>query len=260
MRVKNFFSRVQQIFAAVGRWFKKAFQFRRGNLLDQIARAALFLLCIGLVGGWVVTNYFLPKTVEDGSQAAQTIGRDELAAVVKQELQFLMETEYSWLLDLPKTQLALGPQVEPDPAPKPDPQQLRPDEAVEVLAVSFDRILWPLKGEVAAEYGWYRHPVYQDWRFNSGLELAAAASEQVRSVLPGRVESISPSDDGFEVVVTHGSGWQTVYRGIRSVAVKIGDMVDQNQMLAQAGEDGRIFFALFYENEPVNPMQYMSLY
>jgi murein DD-endopeptidase MepM/ murein hydrolase activator NlpD len=51
-----------------------------------------------------------------------------------------------------------------------------------------------------------------------------------------------------------------VYRGIRSVAVKIGDMVDQNQMLAQAGEDGRIFFALFYENEPVNPMQYMSLY
>ena len=227
------FGRVQQIFAAVGRWFKKAFQFRRAICWTKLRGCTLPAL-YWLGGGWVVTNYFLPKTVEDGSQAAQTIGRDELAAVVKQELQFLMETEYSWLLDLPKTQLALGPQVEPEPAPKPDPQQLRPDEAVEVLAVSFDRILWPLKGEVAAEYGWYRHPVYQDWRFNSGLELAAAAGEHVRSVLPGRVESISPSDDGFEVVVTHGSGWQTVYRGIRSVAVKIGDMVDQNQMLAQA--------------------------
>lgn len=260
MRVKDFFSRVRQILFAVGRWFKNAFRFRKGNLLDQIFRAAVFMLCLVLVGGWLLTNYLLPKWSLDVSQAAPTIGMDELAAVVNQELRSLMDTEYAWLYDLHQTQLTLGPQIEPDPPPKPDPQEMRPDEAVETLAVSFEQILWPLKGEITAAFGWYRHPVHQDWRFNTGLELAAAGGEQVRSVLPGRIESIVPGEDGFELVVAHGSGWQSVYRGIRSVAVKIGDMVEQNQMLAQAGDDGRIFFALLFEDEPINPMQYMSLY
>ena len=265
MQIKILLGRVRQIFAAVGRWLVNALRFRRGNLLDRLLRTVVLLLVLTLASGWLIRNYLLPNWMAQ-VPTTPTVDCNQLATVVRRELQSLLETEYSWLLEIPKTQLALGPQIEPPTGPKPEPDQMRPadqelaDDVVEAWAVAFDQILWPVKGEVVNGYGWYRHPAYQDWRFHTGLEFAAAGAEQIRSVLKGRVESITPVADGFEVVVNHGSGWQTVYSGIHSVAVKIGDIVDQNQMLAHAGDDGRMFFALLYEDEPVNPMQFMSLY
>lgn len=269
MQIRNVLSRIRQILGTAGRWLVYALRFRKDNLLDRLLRTVIVLALMALASGWLITNYLLPYWTARWAEqipASPTVDCTQLAAAVRRELQSLMETEYAWLLELPKTQLALGPQIELSLEPRPDPDQMRPDSlpqadaAVEVWAAAFEQILWPIKGEVVTGYGWYRHPVYQDWRFHAGLEFAAAGAEQIRSVLKGRVESITPAEDGFEVVVNHGSGWQTVYSGLRSVAVKIGDIVEQNQMLAHAGDDGRIFFALVYEDTPVNPMQFMALY
>ena len=268
MQIKKVLGRIRQILGAAGRWLAHALRFRRGNLLDRLLRTVVILVLLTLAGGWLITNYALPYWTSRWAEqipAKPTVECDQLAAAVKRELQFLMETEYAWLMELPKTQLALGPQVDL-PEMTIEPEQMRPakqepaDDVVEVWAAAFEQILWPIKGEVVTGYGWYRHPAYQDWRFHGGLEFAAAGAEQIRSVLRGRVESITPNASGFEVVINHGGGWQTVYSGIRSVAVKLGDIVDQNQVLAHAGDDGRMFFALLYEDVPVNPMQFMSLY
>lgn len=256
VRMKKVASRAQQILSAVGRGFAHAFRFRKGNLLDQVLLTVLVTLCVVLVGGWLYTRIESPVAMVDQQQ---------IAALVKQELQSLLETDYAWLVDL-KSALQVPVSVIPETESKgpviSEPQEVQEDyePSVETLSLSFERILWPLKGEVATGYGWYRHPVYQDWRFHAGIEFAATAGEQIRSVLAGRVESITPLADGFELVITHGSGWQSVYRGIREITVRVGDMVTQNQMLANTGDDGRMFFALLHEGEPINPLQYMSLY
>ncbi|HKM17684.1 MAG TPA: M23 family metallopeptidase, partial [Limnochordia bacterium] len=230
----------------------------------------VLLALITLASGWITATYLVPRWVThwaDQAPAAQVVDCSQLSVMVKRELDSLLATEYAWLIDLPKAQQALGTQIDLPIEQMPNPDGLRPSDqdkaavdAVEAWAVAFDQILWPVKGEVVTGYGWHRHPVYHDWRFNTGLEFVAAGAEQIRSVLTGRVEAIAPVEDGFEVVVNHGGGWQTVYSGIRSVSVKIGDIVDQNQMLAHAGDDGKMFFALLHEGQPVNPMQFMSLY
>ncbi len=262
MQNKKIWPRIRQIFVSVGQWFKNAFRFRKGNLLDQIFRGIVVVLFIALIGSWVVNNFINPKEPDQPERVEVLIEEAQLANAVKQELQFLLATEYSWIFDQPAP-AGLGASVAPVSGDKPNPQESRPSDAVdavETLAISFDRILWPLKSEVATTFGWHRHPTYQDWRFHGGLELVATSGDQIRSVLAGRVESILPSDAGFEIVIGHGSGWQTVFQGIRSVAVKIGDLVDQNDVLANVGDDGKIFFAMLHEGEAINPMQYMSLY
>ena len=268
MQISRIVGFVRKKLADAGRWLANAFSFRRGNLFDRIFRSIVIIICLLLIGGWAVNKFIfsnksktaVPKSVCGFEQA-------ELTDLVRSELQLLLATEYSWVFQQPA--VALGTQENSIKLPEevlPNPQEYRREnqeadlEAVEVLAASFERILWPIKGDIAYEYGWYRHPVYQDWRFNSGLTFLAASEEQIRSVLPGRVKNIFLGENGFELVMEHGSGWQSVYRGVRAVTVGIGDMVQQNQLIADAGKNGELFFALFYQGEPINPMQYMSSY
>src|SRR5690606_31426948 len=56
--------------------------------------------------------------------------------------------------------------------------------------------------------GWYRHPVYRDWRFHPGVELEAAPGSSVAAALGGVVVEAGPDERwGLTVRVQHGNGW-----------------------------------------------------
>lgn len=260
MHIKKIWQSVWQKLRSAGQWIARAFKFRKGNFLDQIYRIAVIFIAIALVGTWVGGYYFFSQDVAV-SQPAQL--PDDFSKVVRKELQDILESDYYWVLEQPAEPVIHSlKQVDLPVDPLPDPQLPRPEvEPVEeTLSVSFERILWPVKGNIATDYGWQRHPIYQDWRFNAGIEITTNPEEDVRSVLQGRVESILPTTDGFELVIEHGSGWQSLYRGIQTISVVTGEMVKQNQAIATASQKGEMFFALIYNEEPIDPLQYMSLY
>lgn len=265
MQISKFFSRLKQRFVAGGKWFVSLFRFRKGNLLDTVLRSVLVLALLVIIGGWLTTTFIFPNQVGKSPDDNQNgVSQIDLATAVKDELQRLLDTEYAWLVEQQVTPVGISSRIEPETPSRPEPDQMRPDvaveDAVETLTVTFDQILWPVKGQIESEYGWQRNPVTNEWRFNSELQFNTEVEEQVRSVLAGRVEQIVPDQHGFEVVIEHGSGWHSVYRGIRAVMVGIGDMVGQNQLIANTGADGQLCFAMLYEGDPINPQQYMSLY
>lgn len=265
MEFKKFTSSVRRKLSSVGSRLGQFFRFRKGNLLDQLFRISVIFLGLALVVGWVSTRFMPNNTdLQSTNNLTPEIVQQDLSKAVRAELEFLLASEYSWLTQ-PVSPVILGSPVDPPESSlnQPDPQTYRAESVEpveEVLAISFDRILWPVRGEIETYYGWYRHPVSKDWRFNSGLAFDTATEEQIRSVLDGVVQTIEPGVDGFKLVIEHGSGWHSVYQGIRSIAVGVGDRVSQNQRIANSGLNGEMFFALHYEGEPVDPLQYMVTY
>lgn len=269
MRLKNLFIKIKEKIANAGRYVKNAFRFQKGNVWDQVLRLGVIFISVVILVALVGGNISLFKSQKTKSPDKQLTATENLSELVRQELDRLLANEYYWVVER-STAAAVSESekskvnspVYPDEVDIPEPEEARPKEepAQEVLAISFDRILWPVKGEVGTEFGWYRHPTYLDWRFNGGVNLASNSGENVRAVLGGRVETVKPNGNGFDVVIQHGSGWQSVYRDIHLVNVNSGESVKENQVIATSGTTGQIFFGLLYEGEPVDPMQYMSLY
>jgi len=124
-------------------------------------------------------------------------------------------------------------------------------------------MIWPVSGQVSVGYGWIRHPVYRDWRFHPGIELATAPDAQVAAVMDGQVRRIqSDRTQGLSVTVDHGDGWETTYRGLSQLRVKEGLMVSRGQVIGTAGsgaggEAGRLVFEIRHGDTPLEPRMYL---
>jgi len=189
---------------------------------------------------------------EEPASAVNVVTRDELNDLVQERVQTVIATLYPWVLDGP-TQVVMvetpvNPlaEVEPEPQPEPEPEPV----------ISFERLIWPVQGEIATPFGWYRHPVYGDWRFNAGVEFDATG-EAVRTVLPGKVAAVNSNGLEMELVIEHGSGWASIYRSVTGIKVAPGEEVKQNQNIAVPGTSGRVFFGLTHNGQPVNPEAFL---
>jgi phage baseplate assembly protein W len=88
-----------------------------------------------------------------------------------------------------------------------------------------------------------RHPVYGGMRFHTGVDIAANAGTPVRAVKSGTVTKISANQKPYSgfgnvVIVDHGDGYQTVYAHLSQFACKVGDSVQQGQVIGYVGSTG----------------------
>lgn len=187
--------------------------------------------------------------VEEPVSNMNLISREELESALETRVQEVIADFYPWVLDGP-IQLVT---VEPPANPQPNPDEKRPRSDPQL---SFEHLIWPVQGEIATPFGWYRHPVYGDWRFNAGLEFNATG-DVIRTVLPGEVAAIHSNGLETELVINHGSGWKSTYRSVRGITVGPGDQVEQNQNIAFPESTGLVFFGLTHNDEPVNPQAFL---
>ncbi|HKM43299.1 MAG TPA: hypothetical protein VJZ70_04850, partial [Limnochordia bacterium] len=139
-------------------------------------------------------------TFEEPVLTAPQVSIEELEEVVQERVQAVIADFYPWVLEGP-IQLVT---VEPPISILPQPTELKPEPDSEPQ-LSFEHLIWPVQGEIATPFGWHRHPVYGDWRFNAGLEFDVTDSA-VRTVLAGEVVAVNSNGLETELVIDHGSG------------------------------------------------------
>ena len=111
-------------------------------------------------------------------------------------------------------------------------------------------------------------PTMADWRTHTGVDIAASAGTEVRSVASGTVSDVS-SDVmmGTTVVVDHGGGVTSVYANLASVpTVEVGDAVSTGDILGSVGNTAiaesalpdHLHFSLERDGSPVNPLDYLN--
>lgn len=146
----------------------------------------------------------------------------------------------------------------PQPPPPPTVTQMPPVEAVSMIeeqsAVS------PLKGTVLLAYGWQLHPVYQDWRFHSGIDVAAQEGEKIKAVMGGRVEDINENPKTGLTVTVANKQYTCYYGSLSAVKVAKGDLVKAGDTLGTAGSCKaepavHLHFAVKKQGQFINPTE-----
>ncbi len=119
---------------------------------------------------------------------------------------------------------------------------------------------------MSSPYGWRVHPVYGDYRFHSGVDLAAPAGTPIYATRSGTVTRASyDSTSGYNVSINHGDGFSSAYLHMTHYIVSVGQKVSAGQVIGYVGSTGtstgaHLHFSIYYNGSSQNPTSYVALY
>ena len=94
---------------------------------------------------------------------------------------------------------------------------------------------------ISSNYGWRIHPIYGDWRFHAGVDLAYEEGTAVLALFPGQVVRCGDYGDGygFQILLYHReSDTFTRYAHCSALYVPLGEFVDAGSVIAAVGSTG----------------------
>lgn len=151
-------------------------------------------------------------------------------------------------------------------------------QAREAQLLALDRILQDLReqtvnldnmpirrGYITSSFGYRSDPFSGKTKFHGGIDFAGTEGTEIYSVADGVVIHAGPqSGFGNLVEVDHGDGMVTRYAHARSVAVRVGELVSKDQLVAYMGSTGRstgthLHYEVLRHGKRVNPASFIRI-
>ena len=117
----------------------------------------------------------------------------------------------------------------------------------------------------SSPFGYRVHPVYKDWRFHYGVDLAAPSGTPIIATRSGVVATAKfSSSAGYYVTVDHQDGFSSQYMHMTHYIVSEGDSVSAGQVIGYVGSTGtstgpHLHFSILYNGSHVNPANYIKI-
>lgn len=124
-------------------------------------------------------------------------------------------------------------------------------------------MIWPISGPITSEFGWRTHPIFGSQRFHSGLDIGGDYGIPIHAAAGGVViEAGWIGGYGNTIMIDHGGGIVTLYGHNESLAVGVGQSVNQGDVIAYCGSTGNstgphCHFEVRLNGEPVSPWDYL---
>ncbi|MCF0242289.1 MAG: M23 family metallopeptidase [Treponema sp.] len=120
----------------------------------------------------------------------------------------------------------------------------------------------PIKNRyyISSNYGWRSSPFGGARSFHGGTDMASSTGTPIYAALEGRVSFAGYNDVyGNYVIVTHHSGYKSLYGHMSSISVKKGQYVYTNTQIGKVGSTGmstgpHLHFAVYKNGKSLNPM------
>ncbi|MCX8122733.1 MAG: M23 family metallopeptidase [Spirochaetes bacterium] len=119
----------------------------------------------------------------------------------------------------------------------------------------------PLGGRLTSFFGGRVHPIFRQWGFHNGLDIAAPYGTPVGAARAGVVIGAGwMGGYGKAVIIQHDEGFKTLYGHLSSIHVRLGQHVKAGQFLGRVGSTGwstgpHLHFTLWQYNKLINPMK-----
>ena len=132
-----------------------------------------------------------------------------------------------------------------------------------VMPAGGGSMIWPISGPITSEFGWRTHPIFGNARFHSGLDIGGDYGMAIHAAQSGVViEAGWIGGYGNTVMIEHGGGIVTLYGHNESLAVSVGQHVNQGDVIAYCGSTGNstgphCHFEVRVGGEPVSPWDYL---
>lgn len=116
----------------------------------------------------------------------------------------------------------------------------------------------PVDGEVLSAFGKSFNPKTNLLTFQKGITLAARASADVKAVSAGKIVFSGPLKNyGLVVIVEHPGQYYTLYGQLGSVAVDLGKLIGQGEVVGRTNGEP-LYFEIRNKNVAINPLQWLG--
>ena len=116
---------------------------------------------------------------------------------------------------------------------------------------------------VKSPQGFRIHPITGEYKYHSGVDLAADYGDPIYAAAAGTVTYAGWMQGyGNTVIINHGGDLHTLYGHNQELLVSVGQSVPQGFVIARAGSTGNstgphCHFEVRVNGEPVNPLAYL---
>ena len=130
--------------------------------------------------------------------------------------------------------------------------------------INGDLFIWPVGGYITSGYGFRTSPFDGARQFHSGLDIGAPMGAPIKAAMAGRVAAVGFNDSfGNYVIVSHHSGYRTLYAHMSVVRVTAGAYVGTGQRIGDVGITGlttgpHVHFTVYKNGVTVNPRSLMK--
>jgi murein DD-endopeptidase MepM/ murein hydrolase activator NlpD len=125
--------------------------------------------------------------------------------------------------------------------------------------INGDLFIWPVRGYITSPYGYRPSPFTRERQFHTGLDIGAPQGTPIRAGMAGRVSSVGfDGVSGNYVVITHHSGYRTLYAHLSVIRTKVGAYVRGGDIIGDVGSTGlstgpHLHFTVYKNGVTVNP-------
>jgi hypothetical protein len=113
-------------------------------------------------------------------------------------------------------------------------------------------------------FGYRIHPIYKTRKMHWGLDFTAPRGTDVQATGDGVVKRVEHkrSGYGYNVIIDHGYGYESLYAHFSKISVKKGEKVKRGQKLGEVGSTGtstapHCHYEVKYKGKKVNPIDYV---
>lgn len=118
---------------------------------------------------------------------------------------------------------------------------------------------------LSSYYGWRNSPFDETKRtFHGGIDMAIASGTPIYAALDGRVTAVGfNATYGNYVIITHHSGYKTLYGHMSKTACKTGNFVYTNTIIGYVGSTGlstgpHLHFTVYKNGKTINPLTLLN--
>jgi septal ring factor EnvC (AmiA/AmiB activator) len=120
---------------------------------------------------------------------------------------------------------------------------------------------WPAAGRVRVPFGLRKHPRFDTYTVQNGVEISVPEGAPALAVYDGSVVFVDRFKGyGLMVVLDHGGKHHTLYAHLAEASVEPGQRVSAGQQLGKAGsglEGPGLYFEVRFQGRPEDPMAWL---
>lgn len=139
------------------------------------------------------------------------------------------------------------------------------DEGVATVPIAAFRgtLPWPCPGRVRSTFGRHKHPRFDTYTIQNGIEIETTADRPARAVHEGTVVFADRFKGyGLMVVVDHGGKHHSLYAHLSDAKVQVGQKVEAGDELGTVGvsgtEDPGLYFEMRFQGRPEDPLEWLK--
>lgn len=123
---------------------------------------------------------------------------------------------------------------------------------------------WPVDGRVSSSYGYRNHPVHEEKKFHTGVDISSPPGSEVKATANGIVSFAGWTENsGIVVVAEHGHGFSTAYAHNRKALVRVGQRIARGDVIAQSGSTGvstgpHVHYEIWRNGRHTDPVGYLA--